>query len=239
MRFEEEVKTEEVVEETPEVETQQEGEAEETEQAAAGNNFIVLSSPSPEPDPEPKVRTVGLIGDINEDKSTELIYNMLIMKETGRREKLVDPEDPEKGTKIEYDPFELFISTYGGSAFEMLSIYDTMRRVKQDCDISTFGSGKVMSAGVLLLAAGTKGKRKIGANCRVMIHDIKGGVGGDVTDLENEVEEMRWMQEKYVELLAANSDMTKNYIKKLLKKKVNVYLSATEAVELGIADEVF
>jgi len=235
MRLEEE-KIEEMVEELVTEETIGDGE----EVSQVGNNFIVLSPPTPAPvDEDPKVRTVGLIGDINEERATELIYNMLIMKEMGRKEALVDPEDPEKGTKIEYDPFELFISTYGGSAFEMLSIYDTMRRVKEDCQIGTFGAGKVMSAGVLILAAGTEGMRKIGANCRVMIHDIKGGGAGDVADLENEVEEMRWMQDKYVELLAANSDMTKNYIKKLLKKKVNVYLSATEAVELGIADEVF
>lgn len=232
-KTEEEVKTEEVP--TEEVE------ATEEDSLTGGNNFIVLSSPpsSPPADDEPKIRTIGLIGDINEEKSTDIIYSMLVMKQTSKKEVAVDPEKPELGTKTEVEPFEMLISTYGGSAFEMLGIYDTMRRIKEDCPIATFGTGKVMSAGVLLLAAGTKGMRKIGANCRVMIHDIKGGAGGDVSDLENEVEEMRWMQDKYVQLLVDNSDMTKNYIKKLLKKKVNVYLSATEAVELGIADEVF
>ena len=232
-KTEEEVKTEEVP--TEEVE------ATEEDSLTGGNNFIVLSSPpsSPPADDEPKIRTIGLIGDINEEKSTDIIYSMLVMKQTSKKEVAVDPEKPELGTKTEVEPFEMLISTYGGSAFEMLGIYDTMRRIKEDCLIATFGTGKVMSAGVLLLAAGTKGMRKIGANCRVMIHDIKGGAGGDVSDLENEVEEMRWMQDKYVQLLVDNSDMTKNYIKKLLKKKVNVYLSATEAVELGIADEVF
>ena len=232
-KTEEEVKTEEVP--TEEVE------ATEEDSLTGGNNFIVLSSPpsSPPADDEPKIRTIGLIGDINEEKSTDIIYSMLVMKQTSKKEVAVDPEKPELGTKTEVEPFEMLITTYGGSAFEMLGIYDTMRRIKEDCPIATFGTGKVMSAGVLLLAAGTKGMRKIGANCRVMIHDIKGGAGGDVSDLENEVEEMRWMQDKYVQLLVDNSDMTKNYIKKLLKKKVNVYLSATEAVELGIADEVF
>ena len=232
-KTEEEVKTEEVP--TEEVE------ATEEDSLTGGNNFIVLSSPpsSPPADDEPKIRTIGLIGDINEEKSTDIIYSMLVMKQTSKKEVAIDPEKPELGTKTEVEPFEMLISTYGGSAFEMLGIYDTMRRIKEDCPIATFGTGKVMSAGVLLLAAGTKGMRKIGANCRVMIHDIKGGAGGDVSDLENEVEEMRWMQDKYVQLLVDNSDMTKNYIKKLLKKKVNVYLSATEAVELGIADEVF
>jgi len=233
-KTEEEVKTEEVP--TEEVE------ATEEDSLVGGNNFIVLSPPAssaPPIDDEPKIRTIGLIGEINEEKSTDIIYSMLVMKQTSKKEVVVDPEKPELGTKTEVEPFEMLISTYGGSAFEMLGIYDTMRRIKEDCPIATFGTGKVMSAGVLLLAAGTKGMRKIGANCRVMIHDIKGGAGGDVADLENEVEEMRWMQDKYIQLLADNSDMTKNYIKKLLKKKVNVYWSAEQAVEYGIADEVF
>jgi ATP-dependent protease ClpP protease subunit len=72
-----------------------------------------------------------------------------------------------------------------------------------------------------------------------MIHDVKGGSMGDVTDLENEFAEIKWIQERYIKILAAETDMTENYIKKLIKKKVNVYISAQEAVELGIADEIF
>ena len=95
-----------------------------------------------------------------------------------------------------------------------------------------------MSAGVLLLAAGTKGSRRIGKNCRVMIHSVMGGQHGPVFNLENEMEEVKLLQEQYIDLLIQETDMTKRYIKKLLGRKVNVYLTAEEAVELGIADEV-
>jgi ATP-dependent Clp protease protease subunit len=176
---------------------------------------------------------------------------MLSMHNTAEQEVLVDEEDPGKGTQTVVSPFEMIISTYGGSAVEMFGIYDMMRRIRQDCPIHSTAIGKVMSAGVLLLAAGTKGEgvlllaagtkgeRRIGANCRVMIHDVKGGSMGDVTDLENEFAEIKWIQERYIKILAAETDMTENYIKKLIKKKVNVYISAQEAVELGIADEIF
>ena len=93
-----------------------------------------------------------------------------------------------------------------------------------------------MSAGVLLLAAGTKGQRRIGANCRVMIHSVIGGSHGAIHDLENEMEEIKWMQERYIKILAQETKMTERYIKSLLKKKINVYLDAEKAVELGIAD---
>ena len=63
---------------------------------------------------------------------------------------------------------------------EMFALYDLMRMVREDCGIHTFGIGKVMSAGVLLLAAGTKGERRIGKNCRIMLHRVLTGDSGSL-----------------------------------------------------------
>jgi ATP-dependent protease ClpP protease subunit len=71
-----------------------------------------------------------------------------------------------------------------------------------------------------------------------MIHSVIGGQHGPVHNLENELEEVKWIQEQYIDALKEETNMTKKYIKKLLERKVNVYLTAKEAVELGIADEV-
>ena len=136
------------------------------------------------------------------------------------------------------EAIKLLISTAGGSASDMLAVYDAMRMVKLACPVETIGLGKVMSAGVLLLAAGTRGKRRIGRNCRVMIHGVAAGAGGAVYSLENELEEIKHTQDQYIKLLARETDMTVSYIKKLINRKLNVYLTASEAVELGIADEV-
>jgi ATP-dependent Clp protease protease subunit len=199
---------------------------------------IVLSPPVSEPqrDDKPKVRVIGLIGAVDEDKAAEIIYGMLLMKKTSPKQVLVDEEDPTKGVKTICQPFDMIVSTFGGSAFEMLGIYDMMRQTRDECEIHTHGVGKVMSAGVLLLAAGTKGKRKISENCRVMIHSVIGASHGAIHDLENEMEEIKWMQDRYIKILAKETDMSEKYIKNLLKRKVNVYLNAEQAVELGIAD---
>ena len=95
-----------------------------------------------------------------------------------------------------------------------------------------------MSAGVLLLAAGAKGKRRVGRHCRIMLHSVVSGHSGELFNLENELEEAQHTQTSYIKALAQETDMTEKYIKKLLGKKINVYLTAEEAVELGIADEV-
>jgi ATP-dependent Clp endopeptidase proteolytic subunit ClpP len=172
----------------------------------------------------PKV--VSLYGDIDEDNARDVVHAMRILESgfTGEYEK---------------DAFELLVSTNGGSALEMFSIYDTIRMIKEKAPVCTVGLGKVMSAGVLVLACGTKGYRKIGKNCRVMIHGVASGYAGSIHSLENELEEVQWIQQQYIKLLAAETDMTEKHIRKLISRKVNVYLTAEESVEFGIADEVF
>ena len=227
---------EEVVEEV--VEEQAEEEVSQEELDDLSNQIEALFMAAPAEEKKEELRIIGLIGEVSEERTTEVIYSMLQLKQSGSKKELEDPEKEDSPLVTVYDPFELWISTYGGSAMDMFAIYDVMRLMREECDISTFGLGKVMSAGVLLLAAGTKGKRKIGANCRVMLHSVIGGSQGPIHSLENEMDEIRWIQDQHVKCLVEETNMSSKHLKKLLARKVNVYLTAEEAVELGIADEV-
>ena len=171
------------------------------------------------------VRTIALFGDVDEEKAGDLCMGLLLLTDFSQK------EPP-------YDPITLYMSTYGGSADEMFSIYDMMSVSKAKCEIHTVGLGKVMSAGTLLLAAGTKGQRKIGRHCRVMIHAVAAGSAGDLHDIENEIKSIKHIQELYINALSRETCMTKRTIQKLLDRKVNVYLTAEEAVEYGIADTI-
>ena len=177
---------------------------------------------------EPDLRTIGIFTDVEPEKIAELVHALLYLNETNKME-----PDPEK-----HLPIDFYISTYGGSADDMFALYDIMRQIKKTTEIHTIGMGKVMSAGVLLLAAGTKGKRKIGKYCRVMIHSVIGGSHGSLPNLANEMEAMQQIQKDYIQVLVEETSMTKKQLKNMLERKVNVYLSAEEAVELGIADEI-
>lgn len=201
--------------------------------------IMVMNGPSSGEKDEDKIRCLGLIGDINEEKASETMYGILSLRTGGKKETLVDEKKPEGEIITEQLPFEMIISTHGGNASDMFGIYDLMRdTMAQGCEIHTFALGKVMSAGVLLMAAGTKGKRRIGKHCRVMIHGVAAGAGGQIQDIDNEMGEIKLIQEQYISSLAAESAMTKTYIKNLFKKKLNVYISAEEAVDLGIADTI-
>ena len=175
---------------------------------------------------EPDLRIIGMFCDVHEEKVAEIIHAMLYLNEMNKLEK---KEEDKK-------PIEFYLSTYGGSADDMFALYDIMRTVRQDSEIHTLGLGKVMSAGVLLLAGGTKGKRRIAKNCRVMIHSVAAGNHGNLQDLTNELGAISDLQEMYTNALSAETNMTPSDIKEMLDRNVNVYLSAVEAVKLGIAD---
>ena len=204
-----------------------------TEEDAEEKDRIIFAPP------EPKLRTVGIMGEINEEGSAEVVFGLLSLQNSAVHYEPVDIEDEESDVKEVIMPIEMVISTPGGNADDMFAIYDTMRMIRKDVPIRTRGIGKVMSAGVVLLAAGTKGERSIGKNCRVMLHSVIGGHVGPMHQLDNEMQEIRNIQDQYISVLAEETKMTKRYLQSLLKKKVNIYLSATEAVELGIADKIF
>ena len=183
-------------------------------------------------------RIVGLYGVIEESKCANIIANLYQLNEMGKNYIPVNPEDPEGDYVVINEPIEFIIKTEGGAVTDMFSVYDVMRELQKNCDISTFGIGNVMSAGVLLLAAGTKGQRRVGRNCRLMIHQISGGNYGHLEDLENSLAETTWFQERYIEELSSLTKLTKNKIKNIFKKKLDFYFSAEEAVKFGIVDSI-
>jgi ATP-dependent Clp protease protease subunit len=174
----------------------------------------------------PEQRSIMFVGELNEERAADLISALLVLS-----------QEKEEGTDRGED-IKLYVSTYGGSAHEMFGVYDVMNFCKQFCDIETIGVGKVMSAGTLLIAAGTKGKRKLGKHCQVMIHSVNGGSIGELHSLENEMEQIKNLQDTYIQCLSSETSMTKRQIQTLINRKVNVYLSAEEAIEKGLADGV-
>ena len=190
---------------------------------------IVLVDPSKLQGGEPEInlRTIGLFSDILEEPVAELVHALMYMNETNK-----DKEEEDK------EPIEFYLSTYGGSADDMFALYDIMKNIQKTTEIHTVGVGKVMSAGVPLLACGTKGKRKIAKNCRIMIHSVSAGNQGNLHDLMNELGAVEELQKMYINCLVEETKMTKSQLKKMLKRKVNVYLSAEQAIKLGIADEI-
>ena len=184
-------------------------------------------------------RIIGICGDLDEEKAGDLMYGIMSLLDDGTTYTIKNPNSENPDITTNYEPFEFIISTLGGSAQEMFGLHDLMRAVREKCEIHTVGLGKVFSAGTLLLASGSKGHRKIGKNCRVMIHSVVSGNHGSIHSLENEMDEIRWVQDRYIEAMVQETNMSKSHLKKILNRKVNAYFTAEEAVELVIADTIF
>ena len=173
----------------------------------------------------PEARSIMLMGDLTEARSLEIITALIVLSAQN---------NPETGVP---DPIKIYVSTYGGSADEMFGIYDVINMCKEKgVIIETVGLGKVMSAGTLILAAGSDGHRKIGKHTRVMIHAVAGGSMGELHSIQNELEQMKGLQDSYIKAISDETELSKKQVQGLLNRKVNVYLSAEEAIEKGLAD---
>ena len=135
-----------------------------------------------------------------------------------------------------HKPIHLVISTYGGSVDEMFTLYDTIKFLP--CPVHTIALGKVMSAGVLLLASGEKGKRMIGRSARIMMHPISGGAMGNIFEIMNDVEESKRLQEQMTSAISKETKLSKAEIEKVMKRGHDVYLSPQEAIQMGIVDKI-
>ncbi len=128
----------------------------------------------------------------------------------------------------------IYINSPGGSITAGLAIYDTMQFVQ--CDVATFCVGQAYSMGAVLMAAGAKGKRYGLPHTRIMLHQPWGGTRGTATDISIQAEEIMHMKKCLNEILAKHSGQPIEKIEKDFDR--DFYMSAKEAQEYGIIDEV-
>jgi ATP-dependent Clp protease protease subunit len=155
---------------------------------------------------------------IDDDVSNLIIAQMLFL----------EAENPEKD-------IALYVNSPGGSITAGLAIYDTMQYIKPD--VSTLCVGQAASMAAVLLAAGTKGKRSVLPNSRVLIHQpLLYGLQGQQTDIDIHAKDLLRMRERIEEILAQHTGKSIEEIH--LDTERDKILSAPDAVEYGLADQV-
>ncbi|MDR0617627.1 MAG: ATP-dependent Clp protease proteolytic subunit [Endomicrobium sp.] len=162
----------------------------------------------------------GYDGSIATDSANILIAQLLYL----------DSEESEKD-------ISLYINSPGGMVTAGLAVYDTMQFIKSP--ITTICMGMAMSFGAVLLASGTKGKRYALTHSRIMIHQpliYGGGLSGTVSDINIETKELLSTKNKLSEILAKHTGKTTEQVLKDTDR--NYYMSAQEAKEYGLVDEV-
>lgn len=163
-------------------------------------------------------RIVFLQGEIHDGNANEIVMKLLWLQKENRRKDI-----------------HFYINSPGGSVSATLAIYDTMQIVS--CSVATYCVGLAASGAAVLLAGGTKGKRYALAHSKMMIHQPYGSVGGQVSDIEIQAEEIRRTRATLNEVLALHTGRPVDEIAKDTDR--DFYLSAESAKEYGLVDDVF
>lgn len=164
-----------------------------------------------------KDRIIFVDGEIN-DTTADLVVAQILYLES---------ENPDKDISI-------YINSPGGSVTAGLAIYDTMQYVK--CGIQTICLGQAASMGAFLLAGGSKGKRFALPSSRVMIHQPRGGAGGQESDVAIMAKEIIRLKKLSIEYLAKDTDKSIEKISEDIER--DFFMPALEAKEYGIIDHV-
>lgn len=162
-------------------------------------------------------RVIFLQGEIWDGNANELVMKLLYLQSENRRKDI-----------------HFYINSPGGSVTSTMAIYDTMQVVT--CPVATYCVGLAASGGSVLLAGGEKGKRFALKHSKVMIHQPHGGVGGQISDIEIQANEIVKTRETLDQILADHCGRTVDELVKARDR--DFYLSAEEAKEFGVVDEI-
>ncbi len=128
----------------------------------------------------------------------------------------------------------MYINCPGGSVSATLALYDTMQFL--ECPISTYCMGLAASGAAIILAAGSKDKRFALPNSKIMCHQPYGQVGGQVSDIEIQANEILKERTRLNEILAKHTGQPLDVIARETDR--DRYFTSHEAKEFGIVDEV-
>lgn len=129
---------------------------------------------------------------------------------------------------------QMYINSPGGSVYSGLGVYDTMQYITPD--VSTICIGMAASMGAVLLCAGTNGKRTALKHSRIMMHQPSGAIGGQASDIEITVNEIRKIKKNLYDIIAYHTGKPVKTVEKDSDR--DYWLTSEEAKEYGIVDEV-
>ncbi|MEX2112368.1 MAG: ATP-dependent Clp protease proteolytic subunit [Pirellulales bacterium] len=162
-------------------------------------------------------RIILLQGEIHDGNANELVMKLLYLQSENRRK-----------------PIHFYINSPGGSVSATLAIYDTMQI--STCPVATYCVGLAASGGAVLLAGGTKGKRYALPHAKVMIHQPYGQVGGQVSDIEIQADEIIKTREVLNQILASHTGQPLERIAKDTNR--DYYMTADDAKAYGVVDDI-
>ena len=189
-----------------------------------------------------KERTITIFNDVEEDTMSTAIEKIFpINQEDKEWIKNVRNVMAVSGAKfnpsnidIEMPHIQILLSTYGGTAYDGISLYDAIKNSKTEVDITCFG--KIMSMGIVLLLASKT--RKAYRNTTFMIHEGSSGAIGKISDMEDTVDEAKRLNDIYFDIIESEAKIPKAKLDEIRKTRKDWYFTAEEALKYGLITEI-
>jgi ATP-dependent Clp protease protease subunit len=176
-----------------------------------------------------KERTVFFSGVVTDEMANIIIAQLLFL----------EAEDPSEDIK-------LYVNSPGGSVTAGLAVYDTMQYIK--CDVATMVLGQAASMGSFVAQAGAAGKRYLLPESRTMIHRVSSGTPGtrgsvhvqelEIEDINRSINESKRLNKRLTELYVRHNSKDKQFSELFSTMKFDTFLTAQEALDFGLADEI-
>lgn len=176
---------------------------------------------------------IYLVGDFSEIRVDSVVKQLTALEGNARRQ-MADPAAYELES-AEWEDFRvrLHISSYGGSVYEFLRLYDCIQSMPFPVD--TIAEGKAMSAGGFLLLSGS-GTRSCHINTHIMLHTIQTWAMGDLNDIETDLAETKKLERKLKTIVQKHTGLSKTEVDDLFVG--DNYLTPAQAKSMGIIDQV-
>ena len=162
-------------------------------------------------------RIIYMSGEFNEITAKEIITRLITL----------ESKDPTKDILM-------YIDSYGGHVHSFLAMHDIIKMLR--CNVATVAIGKTMSCGQMLLISGTKGKRFITPNARVLMHEISNMTWGKLSDLEVDINETKELRKILDDMIVKYTNIKKSDLNQIMMR--DSYFSAQESLKFGIVDNI-
>ena len=181
--------------------------------------------------PKPKARTLYLPEQVNQESMNKLTKSIIeINQHDDYLRKLYAISDIDYVPK----PIEIYIDSYGGAVYQCFGLLGVMER--SETPVHTIVTGCAMSCGFMILISGHK---RFGYDMSTpLYHQVSTGFRGKVQDMEESLEETKRLQKKIEDITLKRTNIPKKKLTQVLKNKVDWYMTAEEALGLGVIDEI-
>jgi len=141
-------------------------------------------------------------------------------------------------TEAKRPPVNIYLSTYGGSIYDMFAIYDEIKKLQETYEVNLYCVGKIMSAGTIIMLAVDKKHRFAYPSTTFMFHTLSSFTYGKIKEMEEDIDEAKRLHNLMLKIYKENTSIPEDKLNDIYKRKKDLYMTAEQAKKYKIIDKI-